>query len=96
MSGSDLCIPRNETARPQNYYVLSSNFHIHASVSYLYISRIGLPILLQPNSQNVPGNTVYNCSQVNECRNWERGRTVSFLGIHKPYFHYSESWERDV
>jgi hypothetical protein len=26
---------------------------------------------------------------VHECRNWERGRPVSFLGIHKSYFRYS-------
>jgi hypothetical protein len=26
---------------------------------------------------------------VHECRNWERGRAVSFLGIHKLYFRYS-------
>jgi hypothetical protein len=32
---SDLCIPRNETV---------SSFHIHVSVSDLYIPRIGLPI----------------------------------------------------
>ncbi len=48
MSGSDLCIPRNETAWPrylQNriiHNVLSPNFHIHVSVSNLYISTIGL------------------------------------------------------
>jgi hypothetical protein len=55
MAGSDLCIPRNETARPkQNYNILSPNFHIHVSVSDLYIPRIGLPILLQPNRQTDP------------------------------------------
>ncbi len=32
----------------QNYNVLSPNFQIPASVSVLYIPRIGLPILLQP------------------------------------------------
>ncbi len=33
---------------PENeYWGLSPNFHIHASVSDLYISTIGLPILLQ-------------------------------------------------
>jgi hypothetical protein len=30
----------------QNYKVLSPNFHIHVSVSDLYVPRIGLPILL--------------------------------------------------
>jgi hypothetical protein len=40
----------------QNYNVLSLNFHIYVSVSYLYIPRIGLPIMLQPNRQTDPGN----------------------------------------
>ncbi len=40
----------------QNYNVLSPNFHIHVSVSNLYIPRLGLPILLQPNRQTDPGN----------------------------------------
>jgi hypothetical protein len=38
-----------------NYNVLSPNFHIHISVRDLYIPRIGLPILLQPNRQTDPG-----------------------------------------
>ncbi len=38
MSGSDSCIPGNETARPRehNYNVLSPNFHIHVFVSDLH------------------------------------------------------------
>ncbi len=50
---------RNEIAEPsyfQNRILMSPNFHIYVSVSYLYISRIGLPILLQPNWQTNPGN----------------------------------------
>jgi hypothetical protein len=35
---------------------LSPNFHIHASVSDLYIPMIGLPILLQENMWTDPGN----------------------------------------
>ncbi len=82
MSGSDWCIPRNETAQPslfpkQNHNVLSPNFHFHVSVSYLHILMIGLPILLQPNRQT---------DLVHECRNWERGRAVSFLGTKKRIF----------
>ena len=34
---------------------LSPNFHIHVSVSDLYIPRIGLPIWLQQNRQTDPG-----------------------------------------
>jgi hypothetical protein len=60
MSGSNLCIPRNEIVRKlfpkQNYNVLSPNFHIHVSVSDLYISRICLPILLPSDRQTDPGN----------------------------------------
>ncbi len=40
----------------QNYHVLSPNFHIHVSVSNLYIHRVGVPILLQPYRQTDPGN----------------------------------------
>jgi hypothetical protein len=34
----------------------SLNFHIHVSVSALYITTIDLPILLQENMQTDPGN----------------------------------------
>ncbi len=40
----------------QNYNVQSPNSHNHISVSDLYISRIGLSILLQPNMWTDPGN----------------------------------------
>jgi hypothetical protein len=40
----------------QNVNVLSPNFHIHVSVSDIYIPRIGLPILLQPNRETGPDN----------------------------------------
>jgi hypothetical protein len=40
----------------QNYNVLSPNFHIHVSVSDLYISTMGLPILLKGNMWPDPGN----------------------------------------
>ncbi len=35
----------------------SPNFHIHVSVSDLYIPTIDLPILLQENMWTDPGNT---------------------------------------
>jgi hypothetical protein len=35
---------------------LSPNFHIHVSVSDLYIPTIGLPILLKENMWTDPGN----------------------------------------
>ncbi len=40
----------------QNYNVLSSSSYTHISVRDLYISSIGLPILLQENMQTDPGN----------------------------------------
>jgi hypothetical protein len=39
----------------QNYNVLSPSFYTNISVRYLYISRIGLPILLQENMWTNPG-----------------------------------------
>ncbi len=40
----------------QNYNFLSPSFNAHISVRDLYISRIGLPILLQGNMWTDPGN----------------------------------------
>ncbi len=58
MSSSDLFIPGNETAglifTKQNFKVMPPNFHVHVSVSDLYIPRIGLSILLQPNRHPDP------------------------------------------
>ncbi len=39
-----------------NYNVLSPSSYTHISVRDLYISRIGLPILLQENMWTDPGN----------------------------------------
>ena len=40
----------------KEYRGLSPNFHIHVSVSGLYIPTIDLPILLQENMWTDPGN----------------------------------------
>jgi hypothetical protein len=59
MSGSHLCIPRNETVISKTEYsnnVLFPSSYTHISVRDLYISRISLPILLQGNMWNDPGN----------------------------------------
>jgi hypothetical protein len=40
----------------KNLRGLSPNFHIHVSVSDLYVSTMGLPILLQENKWIDPGN----------------------------------------
>jgi hypothetical protein len=38
------------------YRGLSPNFHIHVSVSELYIPMMGLPFLLEENMWTDPGN----------------------------------------
>jgi hypothetical protein len=48
---------------------LGPNFHIHVSVSDLYIPVIGPHILLQENMWTDPGN-IYSSSQTLECGNW--------------------------
>jgi hypothetical protein len=63
--------------------VLSPSFHIHGSLSDLYIPRICLPILLQPNRYRMIQ------IQIHECRNWEWCRTVLYLGTNKSDFRYS-------
>jgi hypothetical protein len=55
---------------------LVPNFHIPVSVSNLYLTTIERFIYFHDRSG-------INCSQVHECGNWEQGRAVSFLGIHK-------------
>ncbi len=51
----------------RNYTVMSPNFYTHIYLVNLYISRIGLSILLQPNMWTDPGN-ILNRSQTHECR----------------------------
>ncbi len=57
------------------------NFHIHVSVSDLYISTFGPPIFLQQNRQPDQRNTYINRSQKHECRNWDCSHAAPFLGI---------------
>jgi hypothetical protein len=66
---------------------LVPNYHIHVSVSTFYIPTICPPILLQQIGGQIVG--MYNRSQIHECRNWERGRAVSFLGLFVSNFRYS-------
>ena len=52
----------------KEYWGLSPNFHIHVSVSELYISTVGLPFLLE---EYVDRSLEYiNLSQTHECGNW--------------------------
>ncbi len=57
---------------------------------YIYIPMLLLspPIFLQQNRRTNRGNIHINSSQM-ECRNWERGRAVSFLGVFFSHFQYS-------
>ncbi len=80
-----VCIPRSEIAWPhysQNriiMFCLPISSFMYLWAIYVYIFRIGQPILLQPNRQ-----TKYiNRSQIHEGRNWKWGCAVSFLGTHK-------------
>jgi hypothetical protein len=71
----------------KEYRGLSPNFHIHASVCYLYIPTIGLPILLEEICKAILGVWYYiNRSQRHECWNWGWGRAFPRKGIHKWYF----------
>jgi hypothetical protein len=79
MSGSDLCILRNEIVQPcyfQNIYYQDRSAYFaeakYADRSWEYINR----------------------SQIHKCRSWERGRAVLFLGMHKSYFWYSAVYTR--
>ncbi len=58
---------------------LVPDFYIHVSVRDLYITTIGSPILLYCFTDRLL--EYRNRSQIYECRNWERCRAVSFLGI---------------
>ncbi len=84
---SDLCIPRNQTARPQSQFPHSCT----VSVSNLYTPTIFPTIFLQQNRPDRSWEYInrMNRSQKHECRNWERGRAISYLGIFLSYFRYS-------
>jgi hypothetical protein len=55
-------IPRKE------YRGLSPNFHIHVSVSELFIPTMGLPVLLEEICRLILG--YLNSSKTHECGNW--------------------------
>jgi hypothetical protein len=57
------------------------SFCSHVTVSDLCNPMICPPILLYCVWAPIVGIYTVNRSQIHECRNWERGRTVSFPGI---------------
>jgi hypothetical protein len=63
MTGSDLCISRNEVAHLSAYCAAAKQ----VDRSWEYLNR----------------------SQIHECRTWEQGHAVSFLGMHKSNLWYS-------
>ncbi len=75
---------------------LSPNFHIHVSVSDLYIPRIGPHIFLHQNRQTNPANILKISHRYMSVGTGRQNIimysvleiTVSFLGIHK--------WEPDI
>jgi hypothetical protein len=58
---------------------LSPNFHIHVSVSDLYIPRIGPHTSCSRIGKAIV--EIYNRSQTHECGNRDCGRAIPFLGI---------------
>ncbi len=69
-------------SQKRNWYDLNPNFHIHVSVSDLYIPTIGPPIFLQQIREYI------NRSQNHGCMNWDCSRAVPFLGIFVSNFRY--------
>jgi hypothetical protein len=64
---------------------ISPNFHIDVSVSDLYTPTIGPPFFTEADRSW----EYINRSPKHECRNWERGRAVSFLEIFVSNVRYS-------
>ncbi len=63
-----------------------SDFHIHVSLSNLYISRIGPQISCSRKADR--WWEYINRSQTHECGNWDWGRAIPFLGIYVSSFRY--------
>jgi hypothetical protein len=68
---------------------LVPNFYIHVFVSDLYIPTIGLQMQFSKICGPIVGTYKSFTDTVHECRSWERGHTVSFLGIFVSNFRYS-------
>jgi hypothetical protein len=71
----ELNILRNETARPRSQF-------LHSCVCEIFIYS-------HERSENVVQQNRRTDRGINKCRNWERGRAVSFLGIFVLNFLYS-------
>ncbi len=87
MSGSDLCVP--EMNLP-GLIISKTNLmfclpfpHTCICERYIYSKDRSTYFVADRSWENI------NRSEIHECRNWERGCSVSFLGIHKSDFRYS-------
>jgi hypothetical protein len=90
MSGSYLCVPRNEIG-----LVISKTELCLPISTFMYLWAVyifpGLVCAFCCNQigRPIPGIYTVNCSQIHECRNWERGCVVLFLEIHESDFQHS-------
>jgi hypothetical protein len=74
----------NKYFQKWNCFDLIPNSYIHVYVSDLFCIFPRSPRLFGCSKIGEPIAEIYiNCSQIHECGNWKRGRTVSCLGIHK-------------
>ncbi len=93
MSGSDLCIPRNKTALPC-YFQTELKCYVsqfpHLCICERFIYSQDQSVYFAATKQVDWSWEYINCSQIHECRNWERGHAVSFLEKHKSDFRYMQ------
>jgi hypothetical protein len=81
----DLCIPRNGTARPQSQFP-----HSCVCERFIYYSHDRSTCF--PAAEYAYRSWEYiDRTQKRECKNWDCGRAVPFLGIYASNFRYSIS-----
>jgi hypothetical protein len=98
MSGSHLCIPRNENVQPPYFQNITIMFSL--SVPTLTYLRESYCIYFQDQSVYfAAAAAVYrprekiNRSQTHECGNWDWGHAIPRKGIHKWYFRCSVGYD---